>query len=83
MDRASAVANTPGKGGGEPPNSIILEADEDLHFEADRIENQIVVTKDVWRKVYPHRSLRPTYILLYRAGAHLPESMVQNLRTTD
>ena len=68
----SNVRPTPGQ-----PKGLILDADEEFRFNGTKVGNMIVATEDVYRKVIPFRSKRPTYVLLVKAGTQYGESTVQ------
>jgi hypothetical protein len=75
---ADSKVKSEGKPEGVPEGRIIAEG-EDFTFEGERIGNMVVVKEDVYRKVYPRGTKRPSYILLARAGSWQPAQGVQNL----
>lgn len=61
------------------PNGLILSATEPVRIEADDYGNYVVVKRDVYRKVYPLNSKRPSYYLIYTKGSRVLKSTLQAL----
>ncbi len=59
------------------PNGLIIGQHDPLMLEGDDDGISITVTRDVYRKVYPYGSRRPSYILLYPRGAKVAKSLLQ------
>lgn len=61
------------------PDGLILEPDEEERYEGTETGNMVTITRDVYRKVFPHGALRPTYIRLYKAGTQVPITSTQQM----
>lgn len=59
------------------PAGRILEVGEDVVFDGQVVGNMVIVQEDVYRKVYPFRSLRPTYVLIYNKGTQIASSSLR------
>jgi hypothetical protein len=75
---ADADVKSEGKPEGVPEGRI-LEEGEAFEFEGEEVGNMVVVKEDVYRKVYPRGTKRPSYILLARKGSVQPKSGVQSV----
>jgi hypothetical protein len=62
-----------------PPPGVILDVDEEPRFNGTRRGNMVVVNEDVWRRVFPIGSKRPTYILVFSGGAEFPETSLKTM----
>jgi hypothetical protein len=58
------------------PDGIIIRAGEPVQVEGHEVNGGVIPDRDVYREVFPRRSKRPTYVLLYRAGATIPRSLL-------
>jgi len=56
----------------DPPKGRILREGEETQFSGTIVGNMAVVDEDVYREVYPFRSKRPSYILVYVKGTAVP-----------
>jgi hypothetical protein len=60
------------------PEGRILNMGDPLKFEGEQIGELVVVKEDVYRKVIPRGATTPTYVLLFRKGAHVSAASVQS-----
>lgn len=56
------------------PDGLILEPNDPLRIEGDDMGNVVIVKRDIYRKVFPRRSTRPSYVLVYPRGAQVLKS---------
>ena len=78
--RASSGLAAPG---GTAPEGRILEEGDEITIQG-RVENNLVhIEEDVFRKVYPYRSKRPTFVLLYAKGTSVPLTALQAVGTVE
>lgn len=56
------------------PNGLILGPDDPIRLEGEDTGTEVIVSRDVYRKVYPRNTKRPTYILLYPRGTRVVKS---------
>lgn len=61
------------------PDGLILDPDEPVRFEGDHEGNMVRVSRDVYRKVYPRGTNKPTYILLYKKNALISGQQAQQV----
>ncbi len=61
------------------PKGLILEAGEPLRIEGEVDGHEIIVLRDIYRRVYPSSAKRPSYLLVYPRGARVPKSLLQKL----
>jgi hypothetical protein len=60
------------------PEGRILNVGDPLKFEGEQVGNTVIVKEDVYRKVIPRGATTPTYVLLFRKGAHVSAAAVQS-----
>lgn len=60
------------------PQGKILGPDDDVSFDGEQVGNMVLVKENVYRKVTPLGSNRPSYVLLYRKGTQVPATSVQS-----
>lgn len=63
-----------------PPDGRVIEPGEAPTFDGEAFGSQVLVKENVYRKVMPHHSARPTYVLLWAKGTMLPQSTVEALQ---
>lgn len=56
-----------------PPKGRIIEPGEEVTFSGHREGNKIVSDEDVFRKVFPMGSKRPTYVRIFKKGRQVKE----------
>ena len=56
------------------PKGVILGPNDPVKIEGDDLGQEVLVTQDVYRMVFPGSSKRPSYILLYPRGARVLKS---------
>jgi hypothetical protein len=56
------------------PDGLILEPNEPLRIEGDDMGNIVIVKRDIYRKTFPRRASRPSYVLVYPRGARVLKS---------
>lgn len=64
------------------PKGRILRNGEATTFSGEVVGNTVIVKEDVYREVYPFRSKRPTYVLVYAAGTGVPVTSLNALGVT-
>jgi hypothetical protein len=58
------------------PKGAIFEYGQEVVVPGEDHETYILVTEDVFRVTYPYGARRPSYILLYAKGSHIPKTTV-------
>jgi hypothetical protein len=61
------------------PNGLILGPDDPVILEGEDTGTEVVISRDIFRRVYPRNTRRPTYILLYPKGARIAKSTLQRV----
>lgn len=61
------------------PKGIILGPDDPVRIEGDDLGQEVLITQDVYRMVFPGSSKRPSYVLLYPRGAKVLKSTLAPL----
>lgn len=61
------------------PEGIILDQNDPLELHGDEKDGFLVISDDMYRRVVPKRSKRPTFVLLYRKGTMIPLHTVQRI----
>jgi hypothetical protein len=61
------------------PSGLILEANEPVRVEGEVVGHEVVVSRPVYRRVFPPSAKRPSYLLVYPSGARVPKSILQQL----
>jgi hypothetical protein len=56
------------------PDGLILGPNEPLRIEGEDMGNVVIVKQDIYRQVFPRRSTRPSYVLVYPRGAQVLKS---------
>jgi hypothetical protein len=56
------------------PDGLILGPNEPLRIEGEDMGNVVIVKRDIYRQVFPRRSTRPSYVLVYPRGAQVLKS---------
>jgi hypothetical protein len=63
------------------PNGLILGPNDPIVLEGEDTGSEVIIKRDVFRKVYPRGTKRPSYILLYPAGMRVAKSTLQRVNT--
>ena len=61
------------------PEGIVLEVGEPIRIEGDESDTDVLVTKDVYRRVVPPNARRPSFVLLYAKGTRVAKTTLQHL----
>lgn len=58
------------------PEGRILDVGEEVNFDGTEESGGVRVNEDVYRRVYPGRARRASYLLLFRKGTVVPKTAV-------